>query len=420
MPELADFQNLAIAAAIGFLIGFQREWRDAEDQKLRSFAGARTFAFIALVGGLAGLIDNGALVVAVGLAGVAALTVAAYWAEAREEPGVGGTTETAIVATYLLGVLATRGEPMLAAAGGVGAVILLSLKPWVERWTKSVERKEIDAAIRFLAIAVIVLPILPDEGYGPYDALNPRSIWMMVVFISGLSFLGYWLTKLYGAHGVLLTGIVGGLASSTATTVSLSRLVKDGSTSPRAAAAGIVAANVVMLARVGVILFVTSVAALSATWPALAAGALVGLVAAFLYWRGEKEAQAEMTLGNPMELKPALFFAALLAIIAVVSRYASDQFGDSGLFAVAFLTGLADVDALTLTAGHEASSGAISPESAGAAVLIAVASNIFVKAGMTFAIAGPAAGVRVGAAFAIILAAGVAAFLLFSALAPAS
>lgn len=416
MPDLADFQNLAIAAAIGFLIGFQREWRDAEDKKLRSFAGARTFAFVALVGGLAGLIDEGALIVAIGLAAIAALTVAAYWAEAREEPGVGGTTEIAILATYLLGVVATRGEPTLAAAGGVGAVVLLSLKPWVERWAQSIDKKEIDAAIRFLLIAVIVLPILPDKGYGPYEALNPRQIWTMVVFISGLSFLGYWLTKLYGESGVLLTGIVGGLASSTAVTVSLSRLVKDGSTSSTAAAAGIVAANVVMLARVGVILFVTSMTVLGAMWPALAAGAVAGLAAAVFYWRGEREAQAKMTLGNPMELKPALFFAALLAVIAVVSRYASDKFGDSGLFAVAFLTGLADVDALTLTAGEEAASGDISPESAGAAVLIAVASNIVVKAGMTFAIAGPAAGVRVGVAFAIILAAGVAAFLPFSAL----
>lgn len=264
MADLAEFQNLAIAVAIGFLIGFQREWRAAEEQKPRSFAGARTISFIALVGGLAGLIDNGALVVAVGLAAIAALTVAAYWAEARTEPSVGGTTEIAILATYLLGVLATRGEPTLAAAGGVGVVILLSLKPLVERWAQSVDRKEVNAAIRFLAIAVIVLPLLPDQGYGPYEALNPRQIWTMVVFISGLSFLGYWLTKLCGAHGVLLTGIVGGLASSTATTVSLSRLVKEGSTNPRAAAAGIVSANVVMLARVGVILSVTSASVLAA------------------------------------------------------------------------------------------------------------------------------------------------------------
>lgn len=123
-----------------------------------------------------------------------------------------------------------------------------------------------------------------------------------------------------------------------------------------------------------------------------------------------------MTLGNPTELKPALFFAALLAVIAVVSLYATDKFGDSGLFVVALVTGLADVDALTLTAGSEATSGAISPESAGGAVLIAVASNILVKAGITFAIAGPGAGLRVAAAFALILPAGAAAFFLVAAL----
>jgi uncharacterized membrane protein (DUF4010 family) len=410
MLELLDLQNLAIATAIGFLVGFQREWRNVEDARAHSFAGARTFAFVAFLGGLAGLIGDGVVLIAIGFAGLSALTVAAYWSEARTEPGSGGTTEIALLATYLLGVLAVRGEPMLAAVGGVGAAVLLALKPWVEHWAQSIERKEINAAIRFLAISVIVLPLLPDQGYGPYEALNPRQIWVMVVFISGLSFLGYWLTKLYGAQGVLLTGVVGGLASSTATTVSLSRLVKEGSTTPRAAAAGIVAANVVMLARVGVLLFVTSIAALSATSPALAAGGAVGLAAAFFYWRGEKEGHPEMRLGNPMELKPALFFAGLLAVIAVVSRYASDKFGDSGLYAVAFLTGLADVDAITLTAGEEAGSGEIAPAAAGIAVLIAVASNIIVKAGMTFAIAGPAAGIRVGAAFAAILAAGVGAF----------
>ncbi|MEX0643796.1 MAG: MgtC/SapB family protein, partial [Parvularculaceae bacterium] len=168
MLDLTDLQHLAIAAAIGFLIGFQREWRAAEEAKSRSFAGARTFAFVALVGGLAGLVGDGPLLVAVGFGGVAALTVAAYWAEARSEPGTGGTTEIAILATYLLGVLTTRGEPALAAAGGVGAAILLALKPLVERWTKAIDEREIGAALRFLALTVIILPILPDQAYGPY------------------------------------------------------------------------------------------------------------------------------------------------------------------------------------------------------------------------------------------------------------
>jgi uncharacterized membrane protein (DUF4010 family) len=411
MPNLTDLQHLAIAVAIGFLIGFQREWRDAEEARARSFAGARTFAFVALVGGLAGLLSEGAVLVAVGLAAIAALTVAAYWAEARDEPGAGGTTEVAIFATYLLGVTATRGEPVLAAAGGVGAAILLSLKPWVERWAKAIDEREIGAALRFLALTIIVLPILPDKAYGPYDALNPRQIWQFVVLFSGLSFVGYWLTKLYGERGVLLTGIVGGLASSTAATLSLSRAIKEGAASEGAGAAGVVAANVVMLLRVAVLLGAVSINVLLATWPALAAGAVVGGVCAYLFWRGQKSKGAAMTLGNPMELKPALIFAALLAGIGLLSRYASEGFGDSGLYVVALLAGLADVDALTLSAAGQAGSGGIEPRAAGVAVLLAVASNVVVKGAMTFAIAGRGAGLRVAGAFAAILAAGAGALL---------
>lgn len=410
MAELADFQNLAIATAIGLLIGFQREWRDVELEKQRTFAGARTFALTGFVGGLAGIIgDGGVVLVALGLAAVAGLAIAAYWAEARDKPGAGGTTEVAVIATYLLGALATRGDATLAAAGGVLVAILLALKPLIQRLTQTIDAAEIEAALRFLAISVIVLPILPNEGFGPYQALNPRQIWWLVVLISGLSFLGYWLTKLFGARGVLLTGLVGGLASSTATTLSLSRLVRNGTTSARAGAAGIIAANVVMMARVVMLLSAVSVNVLQAIWPALAAGALVGLVAAALFWRRETPGEEPVRLGNPMELRPALVFAALLAFVALASRFASEAFGDRGVYALAFVTGFGDVDAISLTAAGQARSGGLSPETAGGAVLIAVASNIVVKAALARWVAGPGAGLRVGAAFAVILAAGAAA-----------
>lgn len=415
IPDLAEFQYLAIAAAIGFLIGFQREWKHHDEAKERTFAGARTFALIGFAGGLAGYLDKeGVLLVAVGLAGVAALTTAAYWAEARRTPGAGGTTEMAVLATYLLGVLATRGAPAAAAAGGVFVAILLALKPLVQRWAIHMEAKEIGAALRFLAISVIVLPILPDQGYGPYEALNPRNIWWMVVLISGLSFAGYWLTKLYGAHGVVITGFVGGLASSTATTISLSRLLRDGAASVRPGAAGIIAANVVMLARMGVLLSVVSPRVLIAVLPALIAGGAAGFVAAILIWRGEKCDSADLALGNPMELRPALFFAALLALITVASRYASDAYGEQGLYGLAFIAGFADVDAMTLTAGDQARRAVITPDVAGIAVLIAAGSNMLVKAGMTAVIAGAGAGGRVAAAFAAIIAAAAAGALIAS------
>ncbi|MGE0407724.1 MAG: MgtC/SapB family protein [Amphiplicatus sp.] len=406
MPEFADLEHLALATAIGFLLGFEREWRDIGEKKLRSFAGARTFALVGFAGGLAGCL--GVALSVAGLLAVGTLTGVAYWAIAREKAGAGGTTEVALIATFLLGVTATRGEPLLAAIGGVGATILLALKPMTAKWAEKMSAREINAALRFLAVTVVILPILPDKAYGPYDALNPQHIWRMVVLISGLSYLGYWLTKFYGARGVILTGLVGGLASSTATTLSLSRLVKSGGTSTRSGAAGVVAANVMMIARITVLLAAVGAGALVAIWPALAGAGLAGGLATLVLWQGEKnDAQEDgVPLGNPMELKPALFFAALLAVIAVAARFASDQFGDSGLYVVALITGLADVDAITLTAGAEARSGEVAAQAAGIAILIAAAANILVKGTMTFAIAGPRAGLGVAIAFLAVLAGG--------------
>lgn len=397
------FQSLAIAAAIGFIIGFEREWRDRAEGDERTFAGARTFTLVALVGALAATLDSGFLLPGVALAAVGVLAAASYWAQARNDPHEGGTTEISLIATFLLGALAARGEPALAAAAGVFIAVLLSLKPMISGMAQKITAREIAAALRFLAISVIVLPILPDRGYGPYEALNPQKIWWMVVLISGLSFAGYWLTKMFGSRGVLMTGLVGGLASSTATTLSLSRLVRDGAADPKAGAAGIVAANVVMLARIGVVLSVLSAAVLQAILPALVAGGVVGAAAAFWFWRGAEAVHSEVELGNPMELRPALFFAALLAGVLLASRFASDWFGDQGLYILALVTGFADVDAMTLTAGAQAGRGAISPGVAAIAVMIAAAANMAVKGAMSVSIAGKGEGWRVAAAFVAIL-----------------
>jgi len=420
MPDIAgdfslqDIVHLGVALAIGFLIGFEREHTHTAEQREHSFAGARTFSLVALAGALAGLIDDGFVLPAVALAAIAGLTGAAYWSVARDRPGSGGTTEIALFVTFLLGLAAVRDYAVPAAIGGVAVAIILSIKESVQRWAQSLSEDELHAALRFLAISIIILPILPNEGYGPYDALNPREIWLMVVFISGLSFLGYWLIKSVGEDkGFLLTGVAGGLASSTATTLSLARFAKEGA-NPARAAAGIIAANVVMVVRVGFLLAAVARDVLTALAPALAAAGVVGAAAALLIWRREKNAEATpkpLQLGNPMELKPAFIFAALLAAITLASRFGADQFGDSGLLVVALVSGLADVDAMTLTAGRQAGVGDITAATAGAAVLAAVFSNTAVKAAMTWSIGGAAAGRFVALSVAAMIAAGAVVFL---------
>lgn len=412
---LFDLRNLAVALAVGFLIGFEREHTHVVEAREHTFAGARTFALVALAGGLTGLFEQSLILSAVALLMIGALTVAAYWASAREQSGFGGTTEVAIAVTFLLGLAATRGYLLVAAAGGVAVAIILSIKPSVKKLAASLTGKELYAALRLLAISVIILPVLPNEGFGPYEALNPQAIWLMVVFISGLSFMGYWLIRIVGADkGFLLTGLAGGLASSTATTLSLSRFAKEGAKASQVAA-GVVAANVVMVLRVGFLLAAVARDVLAAVAPALGAAAIAGAAAALWIWRSERrteKAHDAIDLGNPMEIRPALIFAALLAVITLASRFGADQFGEGGLLVVAFISGLADVDAITLTAGRQAGVGDITASIAAAAVLAAVFSNIVAKAGMAWTIGGPAAGRVVALSFAAMVVAGGAVFLL--------
>lgn len=407
---------LATAGAAGFLIGFEREWTHRIEGRSESFAGARTFTLVAFTGALAGLLDGAVLAIAAFLL-VGALTIVAYRIAAKEpHGGRGGTTEIALMATYLLGLAAAEDLAIVTVLGAVGVTVLLSLKAEITAIASAMDEREIHATLRFLVISVMILPLLPDQGYGPYEALNPRDIWKMVVFISGLSFIGYWLTKWLGAEkGAVLTGLVGGMASSTATTLSLARRAEETHGGLNACAAGIVAANVVMLIRIGILFAVIAPGILGAVLPALGAGAAVGAVAVLIFWRGAKHegAAGELKLGNPFEMKPALMFGVILAVISLAAAFGVDRFGEAGLYVVALISGLADVDAITLAAAGDARAGAISAGLAASAAVIAASSNIVVKGVMSHTIGGAALGARVAAAFAAIMAAILAANFLF-------
>lgn len=408
-------RNLGIAAMAGFVIGFEREWTQSLEKQDHTFAGARTFALIGMIGGLSGLLSDGPLIAAAAFLVIGALTIVGYWFEAKDTPGRGGTTEMAIFATLLLGVAAGRGHILLAASGAVAVAIILSLKTAIRGWAHALDQREIHATLRFLAISVLVLPALPNEQFGPYGALNPRELWTMVVLISGLSFLGYWLMKITGAgRGVLLTGIVGGLASSTATTLSLSKIARDGAGAPSAAAAGVVMANVVMLIRVGVILLAVSKSVFILLLPSLAAGAIAGAAGGYALWRlaPRGEGAAPLKLGNPFEVRPAIYFAGLLAIISIASSFGAERFGSAGAYAVGAISGLADVDAMSLSGGRQAATGNLDAAVAAGAILLAVLSNIIVKGLVAFGIGGGKFGVRVAAGFAIAAATGALAYFL--------
>ena len=390
------------ALAIGLLIGTQREFqhRREEGEEASPYAGIRTFPLVALAGGmgayLSGLFASPWIAAAVVLV-VGALGLGAYRAGAARG-SVGLTTEIALLVVALAGALCIVGNLGVVVAIGVATAILLALKAETRQFVQALSEDELEAALKFAAVSALVLPVLPNETYGPapFNVVSPFKVWLMVVFISGISFLGYVLTKVVGAkRGVGLTGIVGGLASSTAVTLSFAERSKSQEALSNALATGVFAAWAVMFARVLVEAGVVNRALLGVVWPAIAAGGVAGLAyGAFLWVRSRQPEGAEEAPGaspaasftNPFELKSALAFGALYAVILVGSKAAEMYLGTTGLYASAVASGLADVDAVTLSMAElSGPGGTLDVGTASTAVVLAAASNTVVKGGIVAA-----------------------------------
>ncbi|HEY4636995.1 MAG TPA: DUF4010 domain-containing protein, partial [Burkholderiales bacterium] len=278
----SDWLRFAASLGIGLLIGLERERNPAAK------AGVRTFALIALAGTLAAFVDaalGGAWVVPVGLAVVAGMLIAAYWRiGAEEEPGT--TTVAAAAVCYLLGVMVGTGETAIAGALAIGVTALLYFKPEIEGFSTALERHEQVSVLQFLIVTFIVLPILPDRAYGPYAVLNPRQIWLMVVLISGIGLASYVALRLAGARGgALLAGALGGLVSSTATTVLYARHSREAPAMERMALTVVPLANMMPLARIALLAFVVEPRMLAVLAPALGAALAAGLAVTAVFLR---------------------------------------------------------------------------------------------------------------------------------------
>jgi uncharacterized membrane protein (DUF4010 family) len=290
----------------------------------------------------------------------------------------------AALATFALGAVAGYGELAVAGAGAVVLTAVLGVKQELHRFLQRIEARELHAAIELLAISVVLLPILPNRSYGPFGALNPYQLWWMVVLIAALSFLGYATIKIVGVkRGVLLTGLMGGLASSTATAVNLARLAK--ASGEQAAqpllAAGVVAAVATMYPRVAVIAAVLVPELLvDLAWP-LALATLVTLASVAWRWRQRTEIAdpAALQPSNPFELKMALQFAVLLSAIMLGARALKAWAGDAGVYALAGVSGLSDVDAIVLSLGSMWHAGEVARQVALLGIVIAVTANTLVK-----------------------------------------
>ena len=386
-----------LAVGIGLIIGLERQWMIRRENPEAQAAGLRTFGLLAIAGCAAGLgLRMGhAWFAAAVLVGAALILTAAYTAEARLRRDVGATTEVAGLATAALAALAAAGSPAPAAAMAVIGAILLAARRPLHQGVAALDSSELHAVLRFLVLAAVLLPLLPNRGYGPYEALNPYSIGFMVVLLSGLSFAGYWATRLLGArHGLVLTAAFGGLVSSTAVTLALARLSQQQELDPRASAAAITVATLVMFCRVLLLSAVVAPALMPAlAWPIGAALVAGAALTALLWWTSPNASEGglDRAVGNPFELRPALFFAAVLAVVTLGTRWAADQFGSGGVLVVSGITGLVDADSVIIANGRlAAGTGQVAAAANG--ILLATAVNSFSKAAIAASVATRAVG----------------------------
>ena len=407
LPE--HFLALAVALSIGLLIGIERGWHERNRSEGRRIAGIRTFGLTGLLGGLWALLAQqlGTVLLGIAFAVLALLLIVAHIKEVQTDSDVGITTVMAALVTFALGALAVQGYLALSAAGAVITTALLSLKPLLHRWLQSLQTRELYSGIKLLLISVVVLPVLPDRGFGPWHSLNPYNIWWMVVLIAGISFAAYISMQLIGTKkGLLMTGFLGGLASSTATTLYLSRLAKD----PlllRIAGGGIIIASATTLPRVFIEIMVVNHALLQMVWLPLLSMALAAIFGMMLFRpRQTTTSQIEpVVVNNPMEFWPAIKFGLLLSLIMLLSKALLHWYGDSGIYLLAVISGLADVDAITLSLANMAQNE-IEPRLAGQAIILAVLVNTTVKALLAAWVCGIEMAKRVWPVFGLIITSG--------------
>jgi len=411
MANAEHWIGLAGALMIGLVIGLERGWQLRGLADGTRVAGLRTFALIGLLGGVTGQIAESmaAPVVAVGLAGLALLLALGYWRFGRNRQSLGITTEVAALLTFLLGVLASAGQPLLAVAGGVVSAVLLGFKPRLHALVKQIDAPELRAILQLALISAVILPLLPNSGYGPWDVLNPRQLWLMVVLISAIGFVGHFAVRLVGAQrGVMLTGLFAGLASSTALTLTLSRAAREQPAFSRVFAAAVVLASTTMFPRLLVLVGAVSPALLPRILMPVGVITVAGIIASLalaLYAKQGRTSLSQAPMQKPFALATALRFALLLTLVMVAAEALRRYAGDVGVYSVAFISGLTDVDAITLSI-LQMVERELAPNVAEQAILIAALANTTVKMGLAVVIARGRMGWLVGAGLGLVIVTG--------------
>ncbi len=392
MIDMDELRGLAVALGIGLLVGVERERRKGEGPE-RGAAGVRTFALIALAGAVSERLGGVGIAIAGGFTVLAAL--ASYRLSRRRDPGL--TTEVAMLVVFLLGVLAMR-EIALAAGLAVAVALLLSMKSRVHRFVQHVlTEQELHDALLLAAAAIIVLPLLPDRTLDPWQVLNLRKLWLLAVIVMGINAAGHVALRAFGARtGLLLAGLAGGFASSTATIASMGAMSKKNPRLAMACAGAGVVSNVSTIVQLAVISAALSPELLQVLWPPVAAAGVAIVLFAFgATWATRNLAVDDARItGRAFEPRHALVFVAIVATVMVLSAAMLARLGDAGLNVTLAVSGLADVHAAVASAAQLVALGRIPPDAAIPGITLALAANSTTKLVMAFITGGRAYGLR--------------------------
>ncbi len=404
METLHFFQDLGLALLMGGLIGLERERNHKESEKAHDFGGLRTMALVTMYGFLAyRLFFENTIVFALLTAAYFALVVASYVMSSIQDKNSGATTEIAGLFAYLIGLLVGMGggEELYATVITLLVVVIMYFKAPLHRFAHQIGNAELYDTLKFLAVVFVVLPLLPNEFYGPMQVLNPYEIWFVVVLICSISFASYVGIKLLGAkNGIGLGGFLGGLISSTAVALSFSALSKKSKKVVDPFVFGILVASSAMFFRVLLtVSFINKDLLGSLILPLLAMGATGFLLATYFWFRKRGEPAANLSakdldLKSPFELGAAIKFGIIFAALLFASKFAASSFGTTGLYLTAFFSGTFDVDAITVSMAHLTMEGSITAETGALGVLIAAMTNTLSKGFIVLSLASREVGRR--------------------------
>lgn len=397
MPFLSsqsgDLISLFLALAVGLIIGFERGWHGQDpDAEGGSVGGIRTFSLVGLLGGVMAMVaaDTRPVILPAGLLVLGAILVASYLLTSGRTRDYGATTEVALLLAFMLGAMAVTGYHLEAVSAAVVTAFLLGFKAEIHSILEKLDRRELQSSLQLLVIALVILPLLPDRAMGPWNSLNPRVLGLLVMLIAGIGFVGYFSIRMLGARaGLLLTSVLGGLTSSTAVTVAFSRLARSSGRRHALLGAGITLACAAMVPRVLVELAAVNSALVPLVLPPLAMLATVPLLAtAWIARRHPAKGQSDAVgISNPLEIGQALIIGGFLALVFMLSHAARAWLGETGLYWVAALSGLVNVDAITLAVAQQAR-GDLSDQTAAHAIVLAAFANTLFKAGFAAIIGG--------------------------------